>query len=92
MNGGWFSLKWKAHASTKKENAKNGRSILLTIPTERCLASYSSSAESVKNSRHGILGIREIFFLHLPEVNRKTRNENSQQILENIGYGLGVTP
>ena len=30
--------------------------------------------------------------LHLPEVNRKTRNENSQQILENIGYGLGVTP
>ena len=23
---------------------------------------------------------------------KKTRNEDSQQILENIGYGLGVTP
>ena len=23
---------------------------------------------------------------------RKTRNDNSQQILENIGYGLGATP
>ena len=31
-------------------------------------------------------------FLHLPKVNRKTRGENSQQILVNIGYGLGVTP
>ena len=30
--------------------------------------------------------------LHLPKVNVKTRSENSQQILENIGYGLGVTP
>ena len=30
--------------------------------------------------------------LHLPKVNRKTRSKNSQQILENIGYGLGVTP
>ena len=52
MNGAWFSLKWRAHASTKKGNAENGRSILLTIPTKRCLASYSSSAQSVKNSRH----------------------------------------
>ena len=52
MNGAWFSLKWRAHASTKKGNAENGRSILLTIPTKRCLASYSSSAEAVKNSRH----------------------------------------
>ena len=34
----------------------------------------------------------EINILHLPKVNRKTRNEKSQQILENIGYGLGVTP
>ena len=31
-------------------------------------------------------------FLHLPKVKRITRNENSQQILENIGYGLGATP
>ena len=52
MNGAWFSLKWRAHASTKKGNAENGRSILLTKPTKRCLASYSSSAQSVKNSRH----------------------------------------
>ena len=38
---------------------------------------------------------REIvkWILHLPEVNKnKTRYENRQQILENIGYGLGVTP
>ena len=30
----------------------NKYDILLTIPTKRCLASYSSSAESVKNSRY----------------------------------------
>ena len=59
MNGAWFSSKWRAHASTKKGNGENGRSILLTIPTKRCLASYSSSAESVKNSRHvGVSGFR----------------------------------
>ena len=52
MIGARFSLKWRAHASTKKGNGQNGRSILLTIPTKRCLASYSSSAESFKNSRH----------------------------------------
>ena len=47
--------------TTKKGN---GRSILLTIPTKRCLASYSSSAESVKNSRHvrvSRFGVRESF-------------------------------
>ena len=38
--------------STKKGNAENGRSILLTKPTKRCLASYSCSAQSVKNSLH----------------------------------------
>ena len=41
---------------------------------------------------HHFLLIARHYILHLPEVNRKTRNENSQQILENIGYGLGVTP
>lgn len=30
--------------------------------------------------------------LRLPEVNRKEKNENIQQILENSGYGLRVTP
>ena len=50
MNGARFSSKWRAHASTKKGNGENGRGILLTIPTKRCLASYSSSAQSVKQS------------------------------------------
>ena len=36
--------------------------------------------------------LQERSILHLPKVNVKTRSENSQQILENIGYGLGVTP
>ena len=65
MNGAWFSLKWRAHASTKKGNAENGRSILLTIPTKRCLASYSSSAESKRLRIRAMLGypdsgVREI--------------------------------
>lgn len=30
--------------------------------------------------------------LRLPEVNGKASNENSQQIQENSGYGLKVTP
>ena len=30
--------------------------------------------------------------LHFPEVNRKTKKQHKQQIMENIGYGLGVTP
>ena len=70
MNGAWFILKWRAHASTKKGNAENGRSILLTKPTKRCLASYSSSAEAVKNSRHvRVSGFRSPwnFSLWIPE-------------------------
>ena len=50
--------------TTKKGNGENGRRILLTIPTKRRLASYSSSAESVKNSRHvrvSRFGVRESF-------------------------------
>ena len=39
VNGAWFSLKWRAQESKKKGNAENGRSILLTKPTKRCLAS-----------------------------------------------------
>ena len=33
---------------------------------------------------------RYFCILHLPEVNRKTLNENSQQILENIEYDLDM--
>ena len=40
----------------------------------------------------GSIDLKDAYFLHLPKVNRKTRSKNSQQILENIGYGLGVTP
>ena len=56
-----------------------------------------SSFNEIRYSLHVSYGANfileeEFLVLHLPDVNRKTRNENSQQILENIGYGLGVTP
>ena len=56
-----------------------------------------SSFNEIRDSLHVSYGANfileeEFLVLHLPDVNRKTRNENSQQILANIGYGLGVTP
>ena len=48
-----LGLAWSGELMRRqKGNAENGKSILLTIPTKRCLASYSSSAQSIKNSRH----------------------------------------
>ena len=90
MNGAWFSLKWRAHASTKKGNAENGRSILLTIPTKRCLASYSSSAESKRLRIRAMLGYPDSGYMIPESCSRRLKEMGSRK----NGHGAreGNTP
>ena len=88
----WRSVQLEVESSCvdKKGNAENGKSILLTIPTKRCLASYSSSAESKRLRIRAMLGYPDSGYMIPESCSRRLKEMGSRK----NGHGAreGNTP